>query len=79
VCTLPPHQLRDALMVDHAGDLARAAAAVLDRDLAGAPDTCRRFFDALFASPAHVSTVRQLARAFHVTPSTLMSRLHQVG
>jgi AraC-like DNA-binding protein len=67
-------QLRDALMVDHAGDLARAAATVLDRDLAGAPDTCRRFFDALFASPAHVSTVRQLARAFHVTPSTLMSR-----
>ena len=77
MCTLPPHQLRDALMVDHAGDLARAAATVLD--LAGAPDTCRRFFDALFASPAHVSTVRQLARAFHVTPSTLMSRLHQVG
>ena len=67
-------QLREALMVDHAGDLARAAAALLDRDLAGAPESCRRFFDALFTSPAHVSTVRQLARGFHVTPSTLMSR-----
>ena len=67
-------QLRDALVVDQAGDLARAAGALLAPDLAGAPESCRRFFDALFGSPPHVSTVRQLARTFDVGPSTLMSR-----
>ena len=67
-------QLRDALVVDREGDLARAAGNLLAPDLAGAPECCRRFFDALFDSPPHVSTVRQLAHAFDVGPSTLMSR-----
>jgi AraC-like DNA-binding protein len=67
-------QLREALSNDAGADITRAALAQLAADLAGAPETCRRFFEALFACPACVSTVRQLACYFDVLPSTLMSR-----
>jgi len=67
-------QLRDVLAREGAGDLAHVALAQLARDLAGAPEGCRRFFDVLFTCEPGVSTVRQLARQFDVVPSTLVSR-----
>ena len=67
-------ELRLLLMHDRAADLARAALAQLHGDLAGAPEGCRRFFDALFTAPAAVGTVRQLTGTLGVVPSTLMSR-----
>jgi hypothetical protein len=67
-------ELRQLLMDDRAAELERAALARLATDLEGAPDGCRRFFDALFTAPATVCTVRRLAAALGVVPSTLMSR-----
>jgi AraC-like DNA-binding protein len=67
-------QLRDVLAPEGTGDLAHVVLAQLARDLAGAPESCRRFFDALFSCAPGVSTVRQLARQFDVVPSTLVSR-----
>jgi AraC-like DNA-binding protein len=43
-------------------------------DLSGVSEDCWRFFEALFTVPPRVSTVRGLAQALDVVPSTLMSR-----
>ena len=72
-------ELRQLLMDDRAADLARSALARLGDDLAGAPEGCRRFFDALFTATPQVGTVRQLAGAVGVVPSTLMSRFLRAG
>lgn len=72
-------ELRQVLLTDHADDLRRLALAQLSLDLAGAPDDCWSFFDAVFAnSPSHV-TVRSLSRSLGVLPSTLMSRFFRAG
>jgi AraC-like DNA-binding protein len=67
-------ELRQLLMDDRAAELERSALAQLAGDLSGAPEGCRRFFDALFTAPVAVSTVRHLTRTLGVLPSTLMSR-----
>ena len=67
-------ELRDMLLADRAGDIERQALAQLALDLAGAPDDCWRFFEALFRSAPRVATVRALAARLGVLPSTLMSR-----
>jgi AraC-like DNA-binding protein len=67
-------ELRQLLMDDRASELARTALTQLAADLAGAPEGCRRFFEALFTAPAAVCTVRQLTGGLGVVPSTLMSR-----
>ena len=67
-------ELRDLLIADRSGDIQRLALGQLALDLAGAPDDCWRFFEALFAGSARPATVRALARQLDVTPSTLMSR-----
>ena len=72
-------ELRQLLMDDRAADLARSALARLGDDLAGAPEGCRRFFDALFTATPHVGTVRRLAGVVGVVPSTLMSRFLRAG
>ena len=72
-------ELRQLLMDDRATELARSALAQLAVDLAGAPEGCRRFFEALFAAPTGVTTVRQLTRTLGVVPSTLMSRFLRAG
>jgi AraC-like DNA-binding protein len=72
-------ELRAALLADHGDDVRRMALAQLSLDLAGAPDDCWGFFDAVFAvAPAH-ATVRSLARSLGVLPSTLMSRFFRAG
>ncbi len=67
-------ELRDVLLADRADDIERLALGQLALDLAGAPDDCWRFFEALFRSAPRVATVRALAQRLGVVPSTLMSR-----
>ncbi|HTR76898.1 MAG TPA: helix-turn-helix domain-containing protein [Gemmatimonadaceae bacterium] len=66
--------LRRFLMRYRAADIQREALAQLAIDLAGAPDDCWRFFEALFLAPPCVSTIRALSEMLDVLPSTLMSR-----
>lgn len=66
--------LRQALTFDDAHPLRQMVAAAIAADLDDAPDGCRRFFAALFTVPEHVTTVRALATALGVLPTTLMSR-----
>jgi AraC-like DNA-binding protein len=72
-------ELRQLLMDDRAAELERSALALLTADLAGAPEGCRRFFDALFTAPPSVATVRRLTDVLEVVPSTLMSRFLRAG
>jgi AraC-like DNA-binding protein len=67
-------ELRDVLIADRSGDIERLALAQLSLDLAGAPDDCWRFFEALFRSTLRTTTIRALALRLDVVPSTLMSR-----
>jgi len=67
-------ELRDLLIADRAGEIERLALGVLAIDLAGVPDDCWRFFEALFCSSPRATTVRELAAHLQVVPSTLMSR-----
>jgi AraC-like DNA-binding protein len=67
-------ELRDLLIADRSGDIERLALGQLALDLAGAPEDCWRFFEALFAGSPRPATVRALARQLQVMPSTLMSR-----
>lgn len=67
-------ELRDLLIADRAGEIERLALGVLAIDLAGVPDDCWRFFEALFRSSKRAATVRALSAQLQVVPSTLMSR-----
>lgn len=72
-------ELRSVLLTYRGDDIQRRALGQLGLDLAGAPDDCWRFFEALFLAPPRVSTVRALARRLDVLPSTLMSRFFRAG
>ena len=67
-------ELRSYLLSARGEDIQRQALTELAMDLAGVPQDCWRFFEALFVAPPRVSTVRALARRLDVLPSTLMSR-----
>lgn len=67
-------ELRRLITQERSETVERFALSRLNADLAGAPEDCLRFFDALFSSPLSVCTVRQLSRRLGVLPSTLMSR-----
>jgi AraC-like DNA-binding protein len=68
------HRLREFVAHEAVGEIDRLALAMLREELAGASDDCWRFFEALFLSRRPATTVRALARALGVLPSTLMSR-----
>jgi len=72
-------ELREVLIADRTGNIERLAMGQLALDLAGAPDDCWRFFDALFNTVPRVSTVRALSARLQVVPSTLMSRFFRAG
>lgn len=72
-------ELRRLITEERAESIERTALAQLNTDLAGAPEDCLRFFDALFSSPSSIGTVRQLSRRLGVLPSTLMSRFFRAG
>jgi len=67
-------ELRGALMADSGDSGYRTILGQLAIDLAGVPDDCWRFFEALFTSAPRVATVQQLSEQLNVLPSTLMSR-----
>ncbi|HEY3287606.1 MAG TPA: helix-turn-helix transcriptional regulator [Gemmatimonadaceae bacterium] len=73
------HRLRDFVAREAVGEIDRLALAMLREELEGAPDDCWRFFEALFHGRQPVTTVRTLARALQVLPSTLMSRFFRAG
>lgn len=66
--------LRSTLAAAARPDVAVLAAAALDPLLTTASADVRRFVRALFAAPARVGTVRDLARGLGLLPTTLMSR-----
>jgi AraC-like DNA-binding protein len=68
------HRLRDLVAREAVSNIERLALAMLREELDGAPDDCWRFFEALFQGRHPVSTVKDLALALNVLPSTLMSR-----
>ena len=67
-------ELRTRLLSTRGEDIQRRALSELAIDLSGVSDDCWRFFETLFVVPPRVSTVRGLAQALDVLPSTLMSR-----
>jgi AraC-like DNA-binding protein len=67
-------QLRTVLLHDQTSEIHRVALARIDTDIGGAPDGCRRFFEALFEFAPHVRTIRLLSGHLGVVPSTLTSR-----
>jgi AraC-like DNA-binding protein len=72
-------ELRNYLLTTRTEDIQREALGQLAIDLAGVSHDCWRFFEALFLVPAHVCTVRALARRLDVLPSTLMSRFFRAN
>lgn len=73
------HRLREIVAHEAVGDIDRLALAMLREELDGASDDCRRFFEVLFQVRRPPTTVRALARALDVVPSTLMSRFFRAG
>jgi len=67
-------ELRSYLLSARGEEIQRQALSILAVDLAGVPQDCWRFFEALFLAPSRVLTVRALSRRLEVLPSTLMSR-----
>src|SRR5207248_1827687 len=55
-------ELRDLLIADRGGTIEQLALRRLAGDLAGAPEDCRQFFDALFQASPHMNTIRMLSR-----------------
>jgi AraC-like DNA-binding protein len=72
-------ELRSFLLGTQIDSMQRRALSQLAVDLTGATTDCWRFFEALFASPPQVATVRALSRYLAVLPSTLMSRFFRAG
>jgi AraC-like DNA-binding protein len=73
------HELRRMLLASRGSEIQREALTQLAIDLAGSHPECWRFFEALFASPPRLSTVRALSVQLGVLPSTLMSRFFRAG
>jgi AraC-like DNA-binding protein len=72
-------ELRSCLLISRSEEFQRHALGQLALDLAGAPNDCWRFFEALFIAPARISTIRALSERLDVLPSTLMSRFFRAA
>ena len=66
-------ELRAVLAEGRGDDIQRLALARIAEDLPNAPADCQRFFELVFR-PRAIGTVRALAHALGILPSTLMSR-----
>ena len=66
-------ELRAVLAEGRSDDIQRLALSRIADDLPNAPTDCQQFFELVFR-PRSTGTVRALARALGVLPSTLMSR-----
>jgi AraC-like DNA-binding protein len=71
-------RLRDALREPTSPVAARVMGA-LDRDIAGVPPDCRLFFEVVVRSAPELRTVKRLACALRVVPSSLMSRFYRTN
>jgi AraC-like DNA-binding protein len=71
-------RLRDLLHEPNSPVAARVMGA-LDRDLAGVPPDCRLFFEVVVRRPVELRTVKRLAVALRVVPSSLMSRFYRTN
>jgi AraC-like DNA-binding protein len=67
-------ELRQLVSIERGETIERLAITRIAADIPDAPGDCHRFFEQLFLSAPSVTTVRQLARALGVLPSTFMSR-----
>jgi AraC-like DNA-binding protein len=72
-------ELREVLRSGAIGEIERIALARLAVDLAGVADDCWLFFETLFREARTIGTVRALAAALGVVPSTLVSRFFRLG
>lgn len=73
------HRLRDFVSREAVGEIDRLALAMLREELDGTAGDCWRFFEALFHARHPATTVRRLAQALGVLPSTMMSRFFRAG
>lgn len=71
--------LRQFIVTERAEAIEKLAIRRLHGDLVGASQDALRFFEALFLAPPRLTTVRQLARAMSVVPTTFMSRFFRAG
>ncbi len=71
-------RLRDLLQEPTSPVAARVMGA-LDRDIAGVPPDCRLFFEVVVRRAPELRTVRRLASALRVVPSSLMSRFYRTN
>ena len=72
-------ELRGAVMADTGDAGQRGVLSQLALDLSGATPDCWQFFETIFTCSPRIGNVRQLAKQFDVTPSTLMSRFFRAG
>ena len=72
------NRLRDLLREPTSPVAARVMGA-LDRDIAGVPPDCRLFFEVVVRRAPELRTVRRLASALRVVPSSLMSRFYRIN
>ena len=72
-------ELRGALMADMGDNGQRSVLGQLAVDLAGVPDDCWRFFEALFTCSPRIGNIRMLSKQLGVLPSTMMSRFYRAG
>ncbi|MDQ8153154.1 MAG: helix-turn-helix domain-containing protein [Gemmatimonadota bacterium] len=68
------HRLREFVAHEAVAEIDRQALAIMREELSGVSDDCWRFFEALFQSQPTITTVRALAKALGVQPSTMMCR-----
>ncbi len=71
-------RLRD-LLHEPSSPVAAQVMAALDRDIAGVPPDCRLFFEIVVRRAPELRTVKRLAGALRVVPSSLMSRFYRTN
>ena len=69
-------RLRD-LLHEPSSPVAARVMGALDRDISGVPPDCRLFFEVVVRRAPELRTVKRLARALRVVPSSLMSRFYR--
>jgi AraC-like DNA-binding protein len=67
------------LVREPSSPVAARVMAALDPDLAGVPPDCRLFFEVVVRRAAELRTVKRLASALRVVPSSLMSRFYRTN
>ncbi len=68
-----------AMLREPSSPVAARVMGALDADLGAAPPDCRLFFEVVVRRAPELRTVRGLARALRVVPSTLMSRFFRTN